>query len=171
MGPTVKKVRKVRKVRNGGPATSGEKADGSFSWQSAISFTAQSTATLLRTVLENLKMTFRRTKSEKSYSQLYAILPFPRFAYVFRFAVTEPCAVTIDLYDTYPATSGALGFIEIPELNDGNIECAREILRELCSRLPRPPWKFTATQRIQHGILTPEIVRAKKNWRALGIAD
>jgi hypothetical protein len=82
-----------------------------------------------------------------------------------------PCELVIDLYDTYPATSGALTFMEIPELNDENIGDARRILRELAARLPRPPWKFTAVQRVQHGLLEPDILRSKKNWRTIGIAD
>ena len=142
-----------------------------FAWRSAISFSAQSTSMLLRTVLGGLGAKFRRTRSERSYSQLYAVLPFPRVAYVFRFEISEPCELVIDLYDTYPATSGALTFIEIPEVNDQNIDGARKILRALVSKLPRPPWKFTAVQRVQHGLLEPDILRARKNWRAIGIAD
>jgi hypothetical protein len=61
--------------------------------------------------------------------------------------------------------------MEIPDVNDGNIDGARDILRALVARLPRPPWKFTAVQRVQHGLLEPDILRARKNWRALGIAD
>jgi hypothetical protein len=61
--------------------------------------------------------------------------------------------------------------MEIPELNDGNIDGARNILRALVAKLPRPPWKFTAIQRVQHGILEPDILRARRNWRTIGIAD
>ena len=172
------KVRKVKTTirgteRKGGP-TFKEHPDApaeGFQWRSAISFSAQSTSMLLRTILEGLGAKFKRTRSERSYSQLYAIMPFPRVAYVFRFEIQEPCELVIDLYDTYPATSGALTFMEIPELNDGNIENARRILRELSARLPRPPWKFTAVQRVQHGLLEPDILRARKNWKTIGVAD
>jgi hypothetical protein len=176
----VQKVQKARKAesaakRKDGTVATKKKgpnpAQEGFQWRSAISFSAQSTSTLLRTVLEGIGAKFRRTRSEKSYSQLYAVLPFPRVAYVFRFELREPCELVIDLYDTYPATSGALTFMEIPELNDGNIEDARRILRELTARLPRPPWKFSAVQRIQHGLLEPDIMRSRKNWRAIGVAD
>ena len=174
MGQKVRKVKKAKSVPKGKGISAGrEPAPGTegFQWRSAISFSAQSTATLLRTVLEGLGASFRRTRSEKSYSQLYAVLPYPRVAYVFRFEITAPCRLVIDLYDTYPATSGALTFMEIPELNDGNIDGARMILRALSEKLPRPPWKFSAVQRVQHGLLEPDILRARKNWRAIGLAD
>jgi len=182
MGPKVEKVKTaktVKKAKDAAKRDDGAAAvkkdltpsENGFLWRSAISFSAQSTATLLRTILEGLGAKFRRTRSERSYSQLYAVLPFPRVAYVFRFEITMPCELVIDLYDTYPATSGALTFMEIPELNDENIGDARRILRELAARLPRPPWKFTAVQRVQHGLLEPDILRSRKNWRTIGIAD
>jgi hypothetical protein len=188
MSPTVRKVKKTKMAGKGKAASTVEKRpapaderppakaggllpDEGFRWRSAISFSAQSTSTVLRTVLEGLGAKFRRTRSEKSYSQLYAVLPFPKVAYVFRFEITAPCELVIDLYDTYPATSGALTFIEIPLMHDGNIDGARRILRALAKKLPRPPWRFTAVQRIQHGLLEPEILRARKNWRTIGIAD
>lgn len=174
MGPDAKKLKTSKRSvkRTAIPPREASAADGEgFSWRSAMSFSAQSTSMLLRTVLEELGAKFRRTRSERSYSQLYAIVPFPRIAYVFRFEISRPCELVIDLYDTFPATSGALSFIEIPEINDQNIECARTILRTLTAKLPRPPWKFTAVQRVQHGFLEPDILRARKNWRALGIAD
>jgi hypothetical protein len=143
----------------------------SISWRSAISFDATSTATLLRKVLSGLKLDFKRERSERSYSQLYAILPFPRVAYVFRFKIASPGPLMIDIYETHPATYGPLGFMEIPNLDDGNIEQARRILRALVKELPRPPWKFTAGQRVQHGLMNPDILKARRNWRAIGIAD
>ena len=141
------------------------------SWQSAMSFDAPSASTLLRKVLEGMDIDFKRERSERSYSQLYAILPFPRVAYVFRFNITRPAPLIIDIYETNPATYGPLGFIEIPDLNDGNIGLARQVLRALVKQLPRPPWKFTAAQRFQHSLMNPDVIRAPKNWRAIGIAD
>ncbi len=174
MDPKIRKVKKAKSAPGRNESSDGNgpvPAGIGFHWRSAMSFSAQSTATLLRTILDGLGARFRRTRSERSYSQLYAIMPFPRVAYVFRFEIYEPCELVIDLYDTFPATSGALTFIEIPEVDDGNIDGARKILRALVAQLPRPPWKFTAVQRVQHGLLEPDILRARKNWRALGIAD
>lgn len=143
--------------------------DKGIRWLSAISFDAKSTAHTLRILLEEMNLKFRRERSEKPYSQLYAIVPLPRFAYVFRFIIAARNTLIIDLYDTQPATSGPLSFIEIPELTDKNIELARKILCGLAKKLPRPPWEFTWLQRIQHGILNPDLLRARKNWRSLGI--
>ncbi|MEM2869089.1 MAG: hypothetical protein QW379_01520 [Thermoplasmata archaeon] len=139
-------------------------------WSSAISFNAQSTASVLRKLLNEMGLSFRRERSEKPYSQLYAIVPIPKFAYVFRFIITAQPPLVIDLYDIHPSTSGALSFIEIPELNDENIDLARNILRQLAKSLPRSPWEFTWLQRIQHGLLNPDILKARNNWRALGIS-
>ena len=143
----------------------------SVSWRSSISFDAPSTATLMRKVLDGMDVDFKRERSERSYSQLYAILPFPRVAYVFRFNIIAPAPLIIDIYETHPATYGPLGFLEIPKLDDDNIELARKILRALLKELPRPPWKFTAGQRVQHGLMNTDILKARSNWRAIGIAD
>ena len=147
-----------------------ERKANEFRWSSAISFSAQSTAMVLRSLLERMELNFRRERSERPYSQLYAIVPFPRVAYVFRFRVTAGATLIIDIYDTHPGTSGPLTYIELPGLNDGNIELARKILRGLARALPRPPWKFTWLQRFQHGLLNPDILRARKSWRSIGVA-
>jgi hypothetical protein len=148
-----------------------KKSGPSVLWRSAISFDAPSTATLMRKVLAGLKVDFKRERSERSYSQLYAVLPFPRVAYVFRFRIVAPSPLIIDIYETHPATYGPLGFMEIPQLDDGNIELARSILRALVKKMPRPPWKFTVGQRVQHSLMNTDILRARANWRAIGIAD
>ncbi len=170
----VTKLKKLKKASSINPKkkdrTAKSRPEG-YSWKSALSFSARSTSALLRTVLKELGISFRRQKSERSYAQLYAVVPLPRVAYVFRFRITEPYDLVIDLYDTYPGTSGALSFIEIPSINDHNIHGAREILRALASRTPRPPWKFTVAQRVQHGLLYPDILRARRNWQAIGVAD
>jgi hypothetical protein len=140
-------------------------------WKSSMSFDAPSIASLMRKMLKRMKIEFKRQTSERSYSQLYAILPFPRVAYVFRFNITLPALLIIDIYETNPATYGPLAFIEIPDLNDDNIHLVRRILKTLVKELPRPPWKFTAAQRVQHGLMNPDIIKAPKNWRAIGIAD
>jgi hypothetical protein len=171
MVPKVVNVKKLKSIATKKNDRARHSARGGFSWRSAISFSAQSTATVLRKTLEELGVRFIRQKSERSYSQLYAVVPFPRVAYVFRFRVAGPHELVIDLYDTYPGTSGALAFMEIPDVNDGTIDTAREILRALASRTPRPPWKFTAAQRLQHGLLDLEVIRARRNWRAIGAAD
>jgi hypothetical protein len=168
---------KLRTLRKTGPINPRKNirktrsAPEGYDWKSALSFSARSTSALLRTVLLDLGISFKRQKSERSYAQLYAVVPLPRVAYVFRFRITEPYELVIDLYDTYPGTSGALSFIEIPSINDDNIHGARKILRALASRTPRPPWKFTVAQRVQHGLLYPDIIRARRNWQAIGVAD
>jgi hypothetical protein len=149
-----------------------KKADDSITqWKSAMSFNSQSMAANLRETLERMKYKFKREQSERSYSQLYAIVPFPRVTYVFRFSIETPAKLTIDLYDIYPGTSGPLSFIEIPDLCDDNIHHVRKILRALTEKLPRPPWKFKASQRVQHGLLNLDILRAKKHWQAIGVAE
>ena len=145
--------------------------DAAFEWKSAISFDAPSTAALMRKVLKDLGVDFKREKSERSYSQLYAVLPFPRVAYVFRFNISSPAPLVIDIYETHPATYGPLGFMEIPRIDDKNIGIARTVLRALVRQLPRPPWKFTAGQRVQHGLMNTDILKARSRWRAIGIAD
>ena len=174
LGPWMAKAQSVEKKAQT-PKRTVEKPNGtddaSFHWRSAISFDAPSTATLMRKVLKGLAVDFVRKKSERSYSQLYAVLPFPRVAYVFRFNISAPAPLVIDIYETHPATYGPLAFMELPAVNDQNIELARKVLRALVRELPRPPWKFTAGQRVQHGLMNPDILRARSHWRELGIAD
>jgi len=152
------------------PQSPTKKAEESYGWQSAISFNSMSITTMLRELLEGMNARFRREKSERSYSQLYAIVPFPRVAYVFRFIIEEPCELIIDVYDMNPAISGSMTFMEIPAIMDSNIHFARRLLRKLTEKLPRPPWKFTMAQRVQHGLLNMDILKAKKHWMTLGVA-
>ncbi|MEW5760875.1 MAG: hypothetical protein AB1779_08935, partial [Candidatus Thermoplasmatota archaeon] len=105
-------------------------------WSAPISFDAKKVARVLRDVLDELKFKFKREKGEKAYTQFLVLLPLPRFAYVFRFIVEEPKKFIISTYDTKPAHSGTMSFIEVEMINDENIESIRLVLSTLAKKLP-----------------------------------
>ncbi|MEW6070026.1 MAG: hypothetical protein AB1485_05360 [Candidatus Thermoplasmatota archaeon] len=133
------------------------------------SFSAQTIATSLREVLEELNFKFERESIQKHYTQVMVLIPLPKFAYTFRFVIKEPSEFIIDLYDAKVTHSGMIHFIELENVKKDNIDSIRLVLNKLIHKLPRKPWEFTLAQKFQTGFLAPEIVTAKGKWRKLGI--
>ena len=138
-------------------------------WLAPISFGAEDVASLLRESLLSLDFDFSREKTEKHYTKMAIIMPMPQFAYVYRFNIVKPSQFTIDTYDTRPHHSGLIPYIEVHHITDDNISDVQSVLQTLSNKCPRKPWKFTWPQRLINGILTPEIVTARKKWAYLGI--
>ncbi len=141
----------------------------SYNWKSPISFDSESCAKIMRKVLEELKYDFERAKTEKVYDKTMVVVPLLRSSYAFRFIVIEPAEFTIDFYDTRPTHSSLMPYIEIDEVNNGNIEYIRKALTLMVKEMPREPWKFTLGQRLMHGALMPEFRRARKAWEKIGV--
>lgn len=135
------------------------------------SFNAQSIASILREVLEELNFEFDRERIQKHYTQIMVLIPLPKFAYTFRFVIKAPSEFIIDIYDAKITHSAEMHYIELENISSESIENARLVLKKLTDKLPRKPWKFTVGQKFQCGFLAPDIIRAKKNWKKLGIAD
>lgn len=133
------------------------------------SFNAQSVATLLREVLEKLGFKFERERVEKHYTRIFVLVPLPKFAYTFRFVIKEPSEFILDLYDAKITHSALMHFIELEGVSRETIKDVRLVLNALIKKLPRKPWEFTLGQKLQCGLLTPEIVLARRKWRKLGI--
>ena len=138
-------------------------------WKSPISYDAQTMAKAIRKSLEDLDFKFSRDTSHRHYSKNMLIMPMPKFAYVFRFLVEEPCEIVMDMYDTYPSHAGILPFLEIKNIDDDNVKEVQKILSGVVKQLPREPWKFTKFQKFQLGYLLPDYRRAKKAWKKMGL--
>jgi len=136
-------------------------------WESPMAFKAQDMADLVHKVLDRLGYKYERETGKKHYTKLYVIMPTPQYAYVFRYLISEPIELKIDLYDTQPTHASLMPFIEIEGITDDNINQVRAILNELRKDLPRDPWLFTMGQKFQHGFLMPEFRRARKAWTIL----
>lgn len=152
---------KKAKARSGVPPR-GDK------WTSAVSFDAKSMATILHGVLEELGYKFERHQADKLYQQLLVVMPLPKTAYVYRFELSKPIKVWIDFYDTKPSHAGILPYMDIQGLTYDKLPKLKALFDKMIEKLPRPPWQFTMTQRLQHGLIIPEWRRAKKAWRTLG---
>jgi len=137
-------------------------------WTSPVCFDAQSLSQRLHESMEELGFKYKRRQADKLYQQLMVVMPLPKTAYVYRFDVSKPVKVWIDLYDTRPSHAGVLPYMDIQGLTDEKIPKLKALFDNLIKKLPRPPWEFTLTQRFQHGLIIPEWRRAKKAWRGLG---
>ncbi len=143
-----------------------------YEWQAPISFSANSVAPLLEECLDELGYKYERDKSDKHYSRFMIIMPMPKFAYVYRFTVSEPSVFTIDTYDTQPKHAGIMPYIEVhDDVTTENIEDIRKVLRKLIEKLPRKPWTFTTGQRLMYGYLSFDFGKAKKQWKRIGLFE
>jgi len=137
-------------------------------WTSPVTFDAKSLSVLLRDSLDEVGYTYSRRQSDKLYSQLMVVMPLPKTAYVYRFVLKKPVKVWIDLYDTKPSHAGILTHMDIQGFTEAKAPKLKKLFDALIKKLSRPPWKFAASQKFQHGLLIPEWGRAKKAWRRLG---
>jgi hypothetical protein len=142
-----------------------------YKWISPVSFGSESLAKVMREVLEELDYKFKRDQVQKHYDRFYVVIPMFRFAYAFRFIVTEPSEFTVDMYDTQPTHSSVMPYLEIDSVTDENIKDIRKVLKLIVKKLPREPWKFTKGQRLMHGAIMPEFRKAKKAWMKIGILN
>ncbi|MCK5560158.1 MAG: hypothetical protein KAJ51_06175 [Thermoplasmata archaeon] len=138
-------------------------------WESAICFDARTVAKLLRSVLDELEFEFTRDKTEKPFTRLMMVVPLPRFAYAFQFKVKKPSEFIINTYDTKPTPSGVLHFIEVQNIDEGNLQYVQRVLQTLASHMPRKPWKFFWAERWRYALIGPEYLRAKGAWKKMGV--
>lgn len=140
------------------------------SWRAAICYNARSVAGLLRESLDELKFEYTREKSEKHFTRLVVVMPWPQNAYVFQFKISKPSEFIINTYDIRPTHSGEVHFIELNKLNERNIGDAQQVLKHMVSRMPRKPWKIFWAERLKYAILAPEYMEAKSAWYSMGIS-
>jgi hypothetical protein len=137
-------------------------------WISPVCFDARSFSQIFRQALDEAEFTYTRTQSDKLYHQTLVLFPLPKSAYVFRFQIRHPIKIFVDFYDTKPSHAGIIPYMEIHGLTQKKTTILKELLDGVIEKLPRPPWQFTITQRLQHGLMIPEWGKAKKAWRSLG---
>jgi len=123
---------------------------------------------MIREILLENGYKFKRTTRRKSYSQTYVLFPMPREAYMYTFMVHHPCRFDMGVYDTRPSQSAFMTFMEIEPVTEENQECIKRFLKAFVKALPREPWKFTLSQKLQNGLLIPEYRRARKAWSMWG---
>jgi hypothetical protein len=140
-----------------------------YKWISPVSFSAESCAKVLREVLEELDYTFKRDRVEKYYDKIFVVMPMFRFAYAFRFIVSEPSKFTVDIYDTQPTHSSVMPYMEIDSVNNRNLKHVRAMLDLMAGKFPRKPWEFTLGQRFMHGALMPEFRKSRRAWERVGV--
>ena len=139
-------------------------------WRAAVCFNARSVATILRESLDELEFGYTREKTEKHFTRLVVVVPWPQFAYVFQFKIKNPSEFIINTYDTRPTHSGEVHFIEVNDINEKNIKDVKIVLKHFADKLPRKPWRFFLSERFRYGFLAPEYVEAKSAWYSMGIS-
>jgi len=138
-------------------------------WASPVSYEAKEFATLIRESLESLNYVFVRDHAKKIYDRFVVIIPMIGGAHVYRYTVEYPAQFVVQTYDTYPNTkSGLMPMLEIDPVNKENLRHIKGLLSEIVSRVERPPWEFTHTQRFMVGYLLPEFRKARKAWAQFG---
>ncbi|MCK4718121.1 MAG: hypothetical protein KAT70_05575 [Thermoplasmata archaeon] len=137
-------------------------------WKSPVSYKAQDMATLLRRAMDKFGWEYEREGGEMVYDKIMVIMPMMRVAHIYRFVVGKPLEITIDTYDTRPTHSSYIPWMVIKGMEHTDILEVKRLTDLVLTQLPRPPWIFTTTQRVNHGYLMPEFNKAKRAWKLLG---
>ena len=139
-----------------------------WDWKSPVSYSALRMARLIREAMEELGWEFQRESGEKVYSRTVVIVPTMKATHVFRYVVKKPVEIVIETYDTKPTHSSYMPYLEIRNLTHRDVPKVKKMLKIVVGDLERPPWVFTLTQRINHGLLMPEFKNARKAWSVFG---
>lgn len=138
-------------------------------WKLPCAFNARSQALVLRACLDHLDYLYETEQSTRHFAKFTFIITLDRFAYSFRFEVSEPEDFYIESWDESPGHGGEMHFLEV-SFNDPLSQAAvTELLKLFAATMPRPPWKFTMGQKLSLGLLQPEILRARKRWSQAGV--
>jgi hypothetical protein len=137
-------------------------------WSATTCFDSKYNAKVLRETLDELGLDYSRDKENRHYSRIMVIIPFPQFAYVFKFLVAKP-EFEINIFDTRPTHSGVYHHIEVKYINKSNIKTVKKILNTWAKKLPRKPYKFFFYERLRTGFVLPEFLLAKRKWRMMGV--
>ena len=124
-----------------------------------VCFESKSTATVFRSLLDELEYKYKRTNVNRSYSGVAIVIAIERIAMVYRYEIDEISA-TADIWEERP-NSGPVTYIEI---RGGEEIIIKDILSRFAEKLPRKPWEYTIGQKIRNGWFSQGITGAKKNW-------
>lgn len=124
-----------------------------------VCFESKSTATVLRSLLDELEYSYERKNVHRSYSSVAIVIALERTAMVYRYVI-ENISATIDIWEERP-NSGNITYIEV--LGEDNLKI-KELLQTFSERLPRKPWEYTFTQKLRNGWLSQGIMGAKRSW-------
>ncbi|MDE0741006.1 MAG: hypothetical protein OSB59_00240 [Candidatus Poseidoniia archaeon] len=124
-----------------------------------VCFESKSTATVLRSLLDELEYSYERKNVHRSYSSVAIVIALERTAMVYRYIIKNISA-TIDVWEERP-NSGNITYIEARGEDNSKI---KELLQIFSERLPRKPWEYTITQKLRNGWFSQGIMGAKKSW-------
>ena len=129
-----------------------------------VCFESKSTATALRSLLDELEYSYERKNVHRSYSSVAIVIALERTAMVYRYII-ENISATIDIWEERP-NSGNITYIEVR--GEDNLKI-KELLQIFSERLPRKPWEYTITHKLRNGWFSQGIMGAKKSWhRVIG---
>ena len=124
-----------------------------------VCFESKSTATVLRSLLDELEYSYERKNVHRSYSSVAIVIALERTAMVYRYIIKN-ISTTIDIWEERP-NSGNITYVEVRGEDSLKI---KELLQKFSEKLPRKPWEYTITQKLRNGWFSQGIMGAKKSW-------
>ena len=124
-----------------------------------ICFESKSSATVFRSLLDELGYSYKRTNVNRSYSAVAIVIAIERSAMVYRYEI-EDISATIDIWEERP-NSGNVTYIEI---KGGERKMIKNMLILFTEKLPRKPWEYTVGQKLRNGWFSQGITGAKSSW-------
>jgi len=124
-----------------------------------ICFESKSTATVFRSLLDELGYKYKRTNVNRSYSSVAIVIAMEKTALVYRYEIDD-ISMIADIWEEKPG-SGKVTYIEI---TGGEYRIICELLKRFSEKLPRKPWEYTIGQKLRNGWFSQGIMGAKKSW-------
>ena len=124
-----------------------------------VCFESKSTATVFRSLLDELGHKYKRTNVNRSYSSVAIVIAMEKTALVYRYEIEELSTI-VDIWEEKPS-SGNVTYIEI---KGGENKMTHELLSKFSEKLPRKPWEYTIGQKLRNGWFSQGIMGAKRSW-------
>ena len=112
-----------------------------------VCFESRSTATVFRSLLDELGYKYKRENVSRSYTKVAIVIALERTAMVYRYELDES-NLTVDIWEEKPS-SGGVTYIE---MRGGDEEEYRMILQKFSKRLPRKPWEYILAMKVKIGL-------------------
>ena len=124
-----------------------------------VCFESKSTATVFRSLLDELGYKYKRMNVNRSYTSVAIVIAMEKTALVYRYEISD-ISIIVDIWEEKPG-SGKVTYIEITG-EENKIVC--ELLNQFSEKLPRRPWEYTVGQNLRNGWFRQGIMGAKKSW-------
>lgn len=130
-----------------------------------MTFSAPTTAAMVREALDALGYRYSRKQGERMFGETVSLDLHERGTTAWRFFVESPASFVVETYDTRPRAKAVLAYLEVHGFGEGDEPAIRRLLRRFADEAPKAPWSFTLDQRMHIGPFHRAFGEARRAWR------